>query len=190
MGLKLHHLLVHISVWFKLVSLSPTAKFVLHIWEWLHFWLTSGLLKPYHVVSRWWTSSPLRQEPLVSAFPTVVVLSVLSFTQQPSEVWILGICSLAGTMTEITAKRVTCTAKLLTLLIIHKGCLEGAGNKPACSYSSGQVCLMQHPLRGIDKHFWYKLFWYMFPMWRSNVTRDQFRSWKCCNCISLVVYPS
>lgn len=71
MGLReLHHLLVHISVWIKLVSLSPTAKFVLHIWEWLHFWLTCGLLKPYRVVSRWWTSSPLRQEPPVFAFPT------------------------------------------------------------------------------------------------------------------------
>lgn len=63
MGLRLHHLLVHNSVWFKLVSLSPTAKFVLHMWEWLHVWLTGGLLKPYHVVSRQWTSCPLRQEP-------------------------------------------------------------------------------------------------------------------------------
>lgn len=109
-------------------------------------------------------------------FQLFIVLSVLSFTQQPSEVWISRICSLAGTMTEIAAKQVTCTAKLLTLLIIHKGCLEGAGNRPARSYSFGQACLMQHPLRGIDKHFWYKLFWKMFPMWRSNVTRDQFRS--------------
>lgn len=66
-------------------------------------------------------------------------------------------------MTEITAKQVMCTTELLTLHIIHKGCLAGAENKPACCYSFGQVCLMQHPLSGVDKHFWY-----MFPIWRST----------------------
>lgn len=150
MGLRVHHLLVHISVWFKLVSLSPTAKFVLHMWEWLHVWLTGGLLKPYHVVSRWWTSSPLRQEPRVSAFPTVCC--TFCTVIYPAAEWSLDLGDLLSCRDNDrdTAKQVTCTAKLLTLLIIHKGCLEGAGNKPAHSYPFGQACLMQNPLRGID----------------------------------------
>lgn len=128
---------------------------------------------------------PWGRNPWCLPFQLFIVFSVLSFTQQLNEVWILEICSLAGTMTEITTKQVTCTAKLLTLHIIHKGYLAGAGHKPARSYSFGQVCVMQHPHREVDKHCWY-----MFPIWRNNMTRDQFRSWKWCNCISLVLYPS
>lgn len=63
---------------------------------------------------------PWGRNPWCLPFQLFVVLSVLSFTQQLNEVWIVKVCFLTGTMTEITAEWVTCTAKLLTLLTFTK----------------------------------------------------------------------